>query len=164
LIMKCERCNQEIEEAYGSGRFCSKKCAKSFSTSEKRNEINDRVRCTLKGRPSQSKNKGWSNIDSETKRLAILKGIETNRRLRQEKYEKSSWIDLPQPEKRRRVLIDQNGCCLFCNISEWQGKPIVLALDHIDGNNRNNSRDNLRFLCPNCHSQTPTWGFKKRTQ
>jgi len=162
LIMKCEKCNQEIEVKYGSGRFCSKVCAKSFSTSQNRSDISERVSQKLKGRPLTHAVKGWSNVDPEVKKLAIAKGIETNRRIRLEKYERSSWEELPLPEKRRRILSDQNGCCLFCNINEWQGKNIVLALDHIDGNNKNNARENLRFLCPNCHSQTPTWGFKKR--
>lgn len=51
----------------------------------------------------------------------------------------------------------QNHSCLVCGISEWQGKKITLELDHIDGNSSNNVRDNLRLLCPNCHSQTDTW-------
>ena len=52
---------------------------------------------------------------------------------------------------------DQNNKCLICGISEWNDKPIVLHLDHIDGNNNNFKRENLRFICPNCHSQTDTY-------
>ncbi|WP_081073461.1 HNH endonuclease [Burkholderia stagnalis] len=44
----------------------------------------------------------------------------------------------------------------------WDGKPISMILDHIDGNRRNNRTDNLRFLCPNCDSQLPTRGGKNR--
>lgn len=40
--------------------------------------------------------------------------------------------------------------------NEWNGRPLVLELDHKDGNRHNNDVENLRFLCPNCHSQTPT--------
>lgn len=47
--------------------------------------------------------------------------------------------------------------CDVCSLTEWNGKSIVLDLDHIDGNNRNNQLKNLRFLCPNCHSQTDTY-------
>jgi len=47
--------------------------------------------------------------------------------------------------------------CDSCHINSWKNKKIVLELDHIDGNNRNHSLENLRFLCPNCHSQTPTY-------
>ena len=42
------------------------------------------------------------------------------------------------------------------------GKKIVLQLDHINGINTDNTIKNLRFLCPNCHSQTPTFGNKNR--
>lgn len=42
----------------------------------------------------------------------------------------------------------------------WNGKSIILDLDHINGDNKDNRLENLRFLCPNCHSQTET--FKGR--
>lgn len=45
----------------------------------------------------------------------------------------------------------------ICGISEYGGKPIKLQLHHIDGDSNNNLKENLQFLCPNCHSQTPGW-------
>ena len=52
----------------------------------------------------------------------------------------------------------KDAICESCGIGEnWNGKDLVLELDHIDGNNTNNSLENLRILCPNCHSQTPTF-------
>ena len=50
--------------------------------------------------------------------------------------------------------------CQICSISSWNGKPLTLQLDHIDGNNKNNLVENFRWLCPNCHTQTDTWGTK----
>jgi Zn finger protein HypA/HybF involved in hydrogenase expression len=50
--------------------------------------------------------------------------------------------------------------CSKCGISEWLGQPITCHLDHIDGDNTNNELENLRILCPNCHSQTDTYGSK----
>ena len=53
--------------------------------------------------------------------------------------------------------------CEECGLGdEWNGKPIVHHLDHIDGNNRNNALVNLRILCPNCHSQTDTYSRSKK--
>jgi len=48
--------------------------------------------------------------------------------------------------------------CAICGMAaEWNGRPLVLHMDHIDGNSRNCERSNLRWLCPNCHSQTETY-------
>jgi hypothetical protein len=40
----------------------------------------------------------------------------------------------------------------------WNGRPLPLILDHISGNSRDNSPQNLQLLCPNCDSQQETRG------
>lgn len=52
--------------------------------------------------------------------------------------------------------------CSVCGITDWLGEKLSVELDHIDGNRNNNYMTNLRLLCPNCHSQTPTFRSKKR--
>ncbi len=52
--------------------------------------------------------------------------------------------------------------CAWCNIVEWRGRHLVLHLDHINGINNDNRLINLRLLCPNCHSQTETYGNRRR--
>ena len=51
--------------------------------------------------------------------------------------------------------------CNCCDINEYNGKEISLELNHIDGNGLNHNLKNLELLCPNCHSQTPTYRSKK---
>jgi hypothetical protein len=61
----------------------------------------------------------------------------------------------------KKVLLKERGHrCECCNNTEWLGKPITIELEHIDGNNKNNAKENLKLLCPNCHSQTETWRGK----
>lgn len=52
--------------------------------------------------------------------------------------------------------------CAICGTLEWQGKTLSLELDHINGINNDNRLENLRFLCPNCHSQTTTYGARNK--
>ena len=63
----------------------------------------------------------------------------------------------PSKHLYRYILEKQEGKCLLCEIDSWNGSAIVLELDHKDGNHTNNTEKNLRCLCPNCHSQTPTY-------
>lgn len=53
-------------------------------------------------------------------------------------------------------------CALCDQEPEWQGQKLVLVLDHINGINNDNRRENLRFLCPNCNSQTSTFSGRNR--
>ena len=63
----------------------------------------------------------------------------------------------------KRYLSDVKGYhCEVCSISEWNGQSISLHVDHIDGNSDNNFPSNIRFLCPNCHSQTETFSGRNK--
>ena len=52
--------------------------------------------------------------------------------------------------------------CEICGVYEWCGLELRCELDHINGNSRDHRIENLRMLCPNCHSQTDTYRSKKR--
>lgn len=63
---------------------------------------------------------------------------------------------------RKRIIKDKliPYRCSLCGITTWNGKTLSLELDHINGINNDNRLENLRFLCPNCHSQTTTYGSR----
>ncbi|MEA2388845.1 MAG: hypothetical protein QOG41_1618, partial [Thermoleophilaceae bacterium] len=48
----------------------------------------------------------------------------------------------------------KDGSCEDCGITQWRGRPLSMALHHVNGDGRDNRLENLRLLCPNCHSQT----------
>lgn len=53
--------------------------------------------------------------------------------------------------------------CVLCGLGpEWNGAPLVLQLDHINGVNNDHRVENLRILCPNCHTQTETYAGRRR--
>ncbi len=56
----------------------------------------------------------------------------------------------------------KNKCAKCGSPPEWQGNPLVLVLDHINGVNNDNRLENLRLLCPNCNSQTATFAGRNR--
>jgi 5-methylcytosine-specific restriction endonuclease McrA len=65
----------------------------------------------------------------------------------------------------RKVLARINGyTCECCGVSEWNGKEITLQVDHINGLANDNSIENLRLICPNCHSQSDTFGGRNKGQ
>ncbi|MFG2593362.1 HNH endonuclease [Streptomyces sp. NPDC048438] len=65
----------------------------------------------------------------------------------------------------RRALdeIGRPRVCSACGIRDtWQGKRLVLEIDHFSGDHLDNRRENLRYLCPSCHSQTATFSKRRR--
>jgi hypothetical protein len=138
-MKQCPKCEAEHDN---SGAFCSRGCANSrvFSIEAKLKKS-----LALKGKKPTgiiADKESWARKIKET---AL------------QKYLAKSFDELGMENKRRRVFEEQKYCCNKCGISNWFTKPISLELEHKDGNNLNNDRENLEGLCPNCHSITDTW-------
>ena len=72
------------------------------------------------------------------------------------------WLNYKAPGSQLKNRMFKAGIkkeiCEECGqLPEWNGKPLSLQLDHIDGDHRNNKLENLRIVCPNCHTQTETF-------
>ena len=89
----------------------------------------------------------------------------------QQEYQKTvniqKWINGEDIQAERSTfrgyIAEKKGYfCDICKISDWNSSAITLQVDHIDGNAGNNNFNNLRLLCPNCHSQQSTWGGRNK--
>jgi hypothetical protein len=78
--------------------------------------------------------------------------------------EKSGYNTNRLKKRLIRLGILRQTCAECGQGAEWNGKPLVLVLDHINGNNTDHRLQNLRLLCPNCNSQTPTFCGKNVRQ
>lgn len=85
------------------------------------------------------------------------KNFESKERIRQWLEEGKDWSS-SIPKWVHRTLAELRGnFCEVCGIDKHNDLPLKLEVDHIDGNHKNNKPNNLRLICPNCHSQTDTY-------
>jgi 5-methylcytosine-specific restriction endonuclease McrA len=62
---------------------------------------------------------------------------------------------------KKYILERDSHKCVLCGLGDtWNKQPLTLQIDHIDGDWRNNTSENLRSICPNCHTQTDNYGSK----
>lgn len=139
-------CGQKAKFEMSSGKWCCEDHYNKCPEIKKRNSIGLKSSYKKGIRP----NNGFP-------KESYQRGQQTHRENLKEYYDSLPFIEKPLVEKCRIVLNEQDEKCLLCGIMEWNGKSLVLHLDHIDGNNQNNERENLRYICPNCHSQTDTY-------
>lgn len=154
---KCKYCKTKDAikySKYSNGKFCSKECARGYSTKEKRKEINEKISKYFKGYKFPSRHfsdEKWNEINEKRKKNWDDKILSSN------------YSDLSFERLKKRIVIEQKGKCNRCKLDKWLGVDITLELEHIDGNHNNNDRVNLEALCPNCHSLTPTWRGRNKT-
>ena len=172
--MICENCGKEHDIKFGSGRFCSMKCARGFSTKSKRQEINIKVSLKL------TKNIKINNLKKIKKIIDCINcGKETfNNKFCSTKchhiYERNVALEkfnnngLLGKHIIKQILFEKYnyGCqkCGWNNVNPYS-KTLPLELHHKDNNHKNNNISNLELLCPNCHSLTDNYkGRNKRNK
>ena len=70
--------------------------------------------------------------------------------------------DTNRPAGKRYLVKVRGHRCEICGLTEWQGQPCPLILDHIDGDYKNGYLENLRLVCPNCDARLPTFKSKNK--
>lgn len=147
--MKCEYCKEEHDGSFGSGRFCSLSCGQKYSNSFRK-----------KGTP-ETKAK-YADLLSRVRHLSsTIKATEKRKEIALERKRNKPESYKAQETIKRALFEVRGNKCESCGIIEWQSKPLALEIHHIDGNSKNNDLSNLQLLCPNCHSQTDNFRFKK---
>lgn len=131
------------------GKFCSQSCASKYWHASL--SIDER--------------KSWlEKVENSSAYTTFTENL-TQRRTRLFELDWLSMITesgVTSPLVKQRLLNEQDRVCLICGIFDWNGNSLTLHLDHIDGNHSNWSRGNLRMICPNCHSQTSTYGGRNK--
>lgn len=96
--------------------------------------------------------KNFSDKDREKSRISTLE------RMYNEGFVENSTLSNGAAKNVLREYLNIEERCGECGLSgNWNDKKLELHLDHINGNNTDFRKENLRFLCPNCHSQTDTY-------
>lgn len=104
---------------------------------------------------------GWNSDVSKT---GTLSSVEKRKIKFEWQMKDAPWEEVPKHKRRIRILFEQDGKCAICNCEPiWNNKQLKFQLDHIQGRQFGDVRSNLRLICPNCHSQTETFGSKNAT-
>ena len=179
--MICEYCGKEFFEEWRKDKryiknnllkFCSKNCASGFSTKNKRKEINKKVEKKLKEfykNNASTGNKFQKGFDPRRKIFTkedISKGVKASIEKLNNFYIGAKWEEIKNSRvlRKRRIIEEQNFKCNKCKLKDWFDEPLIFEIHHKDGNKKNNDRNNVECLCPNCHSQTDTWRRNNKGQ
>lgn len=147
---KCEKCHTKFVAISKKQRYCGHSCAAQESNKQRQLVTN----------PNWNRPKYCCVVCFQLSTNQKFCSRECQRQHRERQYETGK---ITSRRILRQQLINVNGYkCSNCSISEWKGHRIVLELDHIDGDPSNNSPLNLRLLCPNCHSVTPSWKWRNK--
>ena len=139
---------------------CDKECTNKNSLAQHRNRCSENKDRTavgfIKGGKSPTPNGNPASLIKYNKeRVPPLVDV---------MVEKSSY---PRGSLKRRLIRDgilEYKCILCDNPGSHNGMPLSLQMDHINGINNDHRLENLRLLCPNCHTQQDTYAGKNKPQ
>lgn len=155
---KCINCDTTLSYNKRFNKFCNRKCSASYNNLISKNNSLVEWKCLYCNKSNTTlKWKIGTYCNAQCHKLHIRAA-----RVKDWLENDVSW-HFNIPGWAKEYISELYGYkCSECGISEWNNKPILLECDHIDGNHSNNKPSNLRLICPNCHSQTPTYKNKNK--
>ena len=151
--MKCQTCEKETTNP----KFCSRSCSATFNNMKYPKRSPVMKTCELCGTKCKSNRSSFCSRKCSNQH---------NRKIKDEKIKQDGFgCGHYHNHTIRNYLIRNNGNnCMICgmNATNWNGKPITLIVDHINGRANDNVLSNLRIVCPNCDSQLPTYKAKNK--
>lgn len=151
---KCIYCDKNLLYENRKNKFCNQSCAAKKNNKDKI-IIKDCLFCGVSFHPTNGNKVKFCSkkCSAEHVKQKTIDLIESG------KYNTKSC----QHSTLKKYLIMSRGHkCECCKNHMWMNEKIILTLDHIDGNATNNNLNNLKLLCWNCHSLTPTFGAKNK--
>ena len=152
---KCKKCGKEFNPVKGIVNYCTIECRNSREWSD-----DDKKKKSISAKNSEKVKESNKNRPKEMWEKIGLKRKETHK----QNILTLNYEDLSFESLRFRILYEQENKCNRCGLDKWLGQDIILELEHKDGNNKNNVRDNLEMICPNCHSLTETWRGRNKKE
>ena len=152
---KCKKCGKEFNPVKGLVIYCTIECRNSREWSD-----DDKKKKSISAKNSEKVKESNKNRPKEMWEKIGLKRKETHK----QNILTLNYEDLSFESLRFRILYEQENKCNRCGLDKWLGQDIILELEHKDGNNKNNVRDNLEMICPNCHSLTETWRGRNKKE
>ena len=156
MLKSCEYCHQEYKTSNSKSKFCSLSCFGKVNGAKNPNvNVN---RCSSPQPPKFCKNCGKPLPLRPNKLYCDRQCHGAHRGLVILAQAEDTGIAPSHPKTLKKVVLaTQPHQCSICKGTEWQGHPMPLEVDHIDGNSSNNQLTNLRLVCGNCGMQLPTY-------
>jgi hypothetical protein len=157
---KCKFCGKSLSYAKRRNIFCTHSCSQSYNNTGKRRHGKEPGNCPVCNKKLSRSYKKYCSHYCENI------------------YKWNKYVDFVEKEGKfplktartgdiffrpKKYLIQKFGHkCSICGIEKWQGVPVPIVLDHIDGNPMNWEINNCRLVCRNCDGLLPTFCSKNK--
>lgn len=156
IVCQCEQCSKQFERLSSEIKkhtFCSSSCSATFFNKTK--ILSKKcLHCLKDFHPYRGGNR--------SKYCSVLCSSNQKRKLCYDEIEQGKVNGHSRSTLRSYLKLKRGNKCQLCGITEWQNLPLVVILDHINGNSDDNSMENLRLICSNCDANLPTYKSKNR--